>query len=136
MAPAAGFEPTPAPLDDATLVLKTSVLPLHYADSIYFKYIYSIIPSTTRKQREASATTIALFVWPLSLINLPHKNNISINCIKNNNIARSFILLAPLSVSYNFNVILFSLSFVWWPALIITIFNWIVVIYSIFLAVV
>ena len=32
MAPAVGFEPTPAPLDDATLVLKTSVLPLHYAD--------------------------------------------------------------------------------------------------------
>ena len=32
MAPAVGLEPTPTVLDAVTLVLKTSVLPLHYAD--------------------------------------------------------------------------------------------------------
>ena len=36
MAPAAGFEPAPTPLDDVTPVLKTGVLPLHYADIIVF----------------------------------------------------------------------------------------------------
>lgn len=38
MAGVAGFEPTPTALDTATLVLKTSVLPLHYTPKQ--KYLY------------------------------------------------------------------------------------------------
>lgn len=44
LAPAAGFEPTPTALETVTPVLKTGVLPLHYADVWdYLPYLFGVV---------------------------------------------------------------------------------------------